>query len=253
MTVSNNNTNNNNSSIIYDVVTGFINMAVISRGLEIKISPSRSTDNYVQTKNRIATMALAFRGLIGYMTARIQPIANNKKIEKKAPVTLESNDTRELNQWGVRKDYAAESHIRSIDQLTTRKQVVDWLITYQHLTAGGNGKNVISGTAGAGLSVVLRGAMIGEKLNVLDDSAAAAIVDTLKELREKGELSILNSPGRASSLRLQEIETKQHRLRAANYDAFGKVMSNLSPEFRANLAWVASEVPGLAKPSVGLL
>lgn len=275
---------NNDQGIVTSVVTSFIETVIRQRGLQYaNVAPENfpglvykggvSAKGFAQTRSGVATITLAVVAIVSYVTFRhlaskgetqamparaykemvLTYTDGTKKTRKiEGPYTIEGEELRELKDCEIRTVSAVESHVKNIDQLTTREQVVAWLITYQHLTGDGNGKDVIRGTAGAGLATVLRGAMFGEALNILDNTATVAIVDTLKELRTNGELPILNSTDLADTRRLQEVETRQHRARASTYDAFGRAMSGLSPNFRANIAWMASGIQGLPKAILGL-
>jgi hypothetical protein len=167
-----------------------------------------------------------------------------KTMEVRGEKTLEGPELEGLIHFEVRNVGALENHVNNIEQLITREEVVAWLITYQHLTSDGNGRDVVRGTVGAGLATMLRGIMAGENIRILDVSTTEAIVDTLKELRKNGELPILNSTDRADSLKFQQIEAAHHRL--------GGTASTLSPESRSNIAWLASGVQGLPKATLGL-
>lgn len=146
----------------------------------------------------------------------------------------------------------AETYIiKQIDSLKTREEVIAWLITYQHLTCDGNGKDVVPGTVASGLATVLRGALAGENLRLLDGSATKAIVDTLKEIRDNGHLGWLNRTDMQANKDFQLVEIQHHRNNIGNYDAFGRAMTNLCPNLRTLICKVASCMEGLPKAILG--
>lgn len=146
----------------------------------------------------------------------------------------------------VSKEVISELKVleRQIASLSTREEMIAWIIKYQHLTMPiANGKDVVNGTTACGLVTALRMAAACENMKILDKSAFVALKETLESLRDSQSLELLNKTKFTDHSELQKIEAGLHKKHMAEYDTIGKLLSSVDPRARSVGAFGLSNMP----------
>lgn len=162
-------------------------------------------------------------------------------------VEFEGDLLNNIDNVSFRQTTNLEELKNKIDELRSREDIISWIIKFQQVTINAKNQEAVRGTVGSALVMALRQAMTAVNINLTNDSATQALLETMKELRNKNQLDVLNSGSKEAHQTFQNLETIYHRSHSHQYDGLSKICSGLSIQSRTCLSYYLSILP----PSLG--